>query len=175
MTSGKQSPAGEAHNQCLNPSFPYSCTQSSLGQNYCSACIYEAILTSWNSKSYEDFCDKRRNTRSTAFVFSSFFQIFVIILKQIHFTVDCLNLYGPEAILLPREEHRGSYKPWKEVHVIEGWEYWQSEGFLGFTTVYNAVRAQCSHNSWLNGHNPVHRVEDGSTAPGFDPTDPKEH
>lgn len=57
--------------------------------------------------------------------------------------------------------HRGSYKPWKEVHVIQDWEYWQSEGFLGFTTVYNAVRVQCSHNSRLNGHNPVHRVEDG--------------
>lgn len=121
------------------------------------------------------FLWQKEKYKVNCFYFSSFFQIFVIILKQIHFTVDCLNLYGPEAILLPREEHRGSYKPWKEVHVIEGWEYWQSEGFLGFTTVYNAVRAQCSHNSWLNGHNPVHRVEDGSTAPGFDPTDPKEH
>lgn len=93
------------------------------------------------------FLWQKEKYKVNCFYFSSFFQIFVIILKQIHFTVDCLNLYGPEAILLPREEHRGSYKPWKEVHVIQDWEYWQSEGFLGFTTVYNAVRAQCSHNS----------------------------
>lgn len=58
--------------------------------------------------------------------------------------------------------HRGSYKLWKEVHVIEGWEYWQSEGFLGFTTVYNAVRVQCSHNSRLNGHKMVITLCTGS-------------
>lgn len=46
-------------------------------------------------------------------------------------------------------------------------EYWQSKGVLGFTTAYNARRAQFSHNSILIGHNPVHRVKDGLNCSWF--------
>lgn len=49
------------------------------------------------------FLWQKEKYKVNCFYFSSFFQIFVIILKQIHFTFDCLNLYGPEAILLTHE------------------------------------------------------------------------